>query len=128
MRRCDVLGVVAVAAAGGMPRSDAWSAGHSLINRAVLPMMPDAFQRRLGNTSAVWPTGDGTKGNLSAFVGGSWAESGDTVAGPCAATLSTPCAPEAVRAKMELRKYCCASCLHALDSSLRPGYICMQLP
>ena len=118
VRRCDVLCVVVAAAAGGMPRSDAWSAGHSLINRAVLPMMPEAFQQRLGNTSTVWPTGDGTKRNLSAFVGGSWAESGDTVAGPCAATLSTPCAPGAVRAKMELRNYCCEPCLCALGSSL----------
>ena len=103
---CEVLGILC-AAAGAIPTSSAWSEGHSLINRAVLPMLPDALQQHLGTTNTVWPPGDGTEKNLSTFVGGSWAESGDTVAGPCAATLSTPCAPEKVRAKMQLRKYCC---------------------
>lgn len=111
-RRYEVLlGMVVVA--GVITTANAWGAAHSLINQAVLPMLPDGLQQRLGSTNTVWPPGDGTGSNVSAFVRGSWAESGDTVAGPCAANLSTPCAPGTVRAKMELRKYCCESSLRA---------------
>eukprot|EP01050_Picozoa_sp_SAG11_P005557 SAG11_NODE_397_length_9785_cov_3.709581_1_plen_113_part_00 len=91
------------------PTTHGWSAGHSLINKAVLPMMPVGLLESLNTTHTVWPPGSGgAGGSLMALAGGEWAESGDTVAGPCAASLSTPCAASAVRAKMALRNYCCA--------------------
>ena len=102
--------VLALAAAAVLVAPAAgWSEGHSLINRAVLEIMPPALLDRLTAATTLWPPGaGGTEGNLTGFVGGLWAESGDDVAGPCAASLTTPCSASAVRAKMALRNYCCA--------------------
>ena len=98
---------VALLAASSGPTAHGWSAGHSLINKAVLPMMPPGFLESLNTKHTKWPPGSGPSGNLTAFVGGTWAESGDPVAGPCAPTITTPCGAPAVRAKMALRDYCC---------------------
>ena len=89
------------------PVARGWSAGHSLINKAVLPLMPSNLTESFDTMHTHWPPG-GTFGNLTGFVTGAWAESGDAVAGPCAASISTPCNAGLVRAKMSWRDYCCA--------------------
>eukprot|EP01051_Picozoa_sp_SAG22_P016198 SAG22_NODE_2243_length_2799_cov_3.216296_2_plen_381_part_00 len=91
------------------PQAAAWSAGHRDINRAVLRMLNPELQQLLNTTTATWPPNTPGKGaNLTSLVGGVWAEAGDTVAGPCAATVTAPCGASAVRDKMALRSYCYA--------------------
>ena len=107
MRRSHFVLMVAVALAASGPTAHSWSAGHSLINKAVLTMMPPGFLESLNAKHTTWPPESGPSGNLTGFVGGAWAESGDTVAGPCAPAIATPCGAPAVRAKMALRDYCC---------------------
>jgi hypothetical protein len=93
--------------------SAAWSAGHAAINSAVLDMLRNVKDNglldKLHATNTTWPPGPGgASGSVASFVAGVWAESGDTVAGPCSSSPSTPCGAPRVRADMALRDFCYA--------------------
>ena len=85
--------------------SAAWGGGHAKISKQALGAQPTELQHLL-NTSTIEFLG--TKGSAASFFGGLFAESGDTVAGPCAGGDGKPCSPTAATQKMTFRDFCYA--------------------
>ena len=94
--------MVASAIVGG---ARSWGAGHVEISQQALLLQTEEIQARFNSTPIHFLGKDGT---AQSMFGGVFSESGDTVAGPCSPNKTTPCAPDAVEAKMIFRDYCYA--------------------
>ena len=97
---------LALAAAAALTAgSQGWGAAHVSISQQALLLLPPAIRTGLNSTHITFLGVDGT---AESFFGKPFSESGDTVAGPCAANKTTPCSPAAVEAKLIFRDYCYA--------------------
>ena len=86
------------------PVCDAWGGGHVKITHQALLLLPPPLQQLLErNITAL-----GQTRTAMDFLGGSFSESGDTVAGPCSANTTVPCPVAAQQAKMLFRDFCYA--------------------
>jgi hypothetical protein len=89
------LALLASAALTGGLRT--WGPSHVGISQQALLLLPDQIKTAFNSTHIHFLGEDGT---AESFFGKPFSESGDTVAGPCAANKTTPCSPAAVEAKV----------------------------
>lgn len=83
----------------------AWGGGHSLISTNALGLLPSALQDLLNTTDISFL---GATGTAASFFGGTFAESGDNLAGPCEPNVTTPCSAARQAEKMTWREFCYA--------------------